>query len=119
MKADIPCTTNSKTLMYISVMMSFRNQIIRKFDKSSVYDTLSAVPSIIIDGLMSRFTETPRGSTELGVLLIGGQALSFADTRRLDRNRHLKVRRCYSHICLRYVSVSTTMRRIQRLLRKI
>ncbi|KAH0833917.1 RNA polymerase I associated factor, A49-like protein [Lanmaoa asiatica] len=44
--------------------MSFRNLTIRKFDKSTIYDKLSAVPSIIIDGLMSRFTETPRGSTE-------------------------------------------------------
>ena len=105
--------------MHISIMMFFRNLTTRKFDKSTVYEKLSAAPSIVIDGLMSRFTETPRGSTELGVFLIGDQRLSFADTHRLDRNRHLKLRRCCSHICLRYVSVSTTTRRTQRLLRKI
>lgn len=60
--------TISKILMYISIMMYFRNLTIRKFDKSTIYEKLSAVPSIVIDGLMSRFTETPRGSTELGVL---------------------------------------------------
>ena len=56
--------TISKILIYISVMMSFRNLTLRKFNKSAIYDKLSSVPSIIIDGLLSRFTETPRGSTE-------------------------------------------------------
>ena len=56
--------TISKILMYISIMMAFRNLTTRKFDKSNVYEKLSAVPSIIIDGLVSRFTETPRASTE-------------------------------------------------------
>ncbi|KAF8549007.1 RNA polymerase I associated factor, A49-like protein [Imleria badia] len=59
-----PSKTHIKILMYISIMMSFRNLTIRKFDKLTVYEKLSAVPSIVIDGLMSRFTETPRGSTE-------------------------------------------------------
>ncbi|KAG6374130.1 RNA polymerase I associated factor, A49-like protein [Boletus reticuloceps] len=45
-------------------MMAFRNITFRKFDKLIVYEKLSGVPSIIIDGLISRFTETPRGSTE-------------------------------------------------------
>lgn len=64
MRVDGLYLTISKILMYISIMMSFRNLTSRKFDKSTVYKKLSAVPSIIIDGLLSRFTETPRGSTE-------------------------------------------------------
>ncbi|KAG8215168.1 RNA polymerase I associated factor, A49-like protein, partial [Butyriboletus roseoflavus] len=44
--------------------MSFRSLTIRKFNETTIYDKLSAVPSILIDGLMSRFTETPRSSTE-------------------------------------------------------
>ncbi|KAI9573483.1 Rpa49 subunit specific to nuclear RNA polymerase I [Boletus coccyginus] len=59
-----PSKTHIKILLYISILMSFRNLTIRKFDKSTIYDKLSAVPSIILDGLVSRFTEIPRGSTE-------------------------------------------------------
>ncbi|KAG9308698.1 Rpa49 subunit specific to nuclear RNA polymerase I [Chiua virens] len=59
-----PSKTHAKILMYISIMMSFRNLTIREFKKPDVYEKLSAAPSIIIDGLMSRFTETPRGSTK-------------------------------------------------------
>lgn len=80
MDSDIPRVTISKILMYISIMMSFRYLTNRKFERPTVYEKLSAVPSIIIDGLVSRFAETPRGSTELG-FPIRKLGLSFTDTQ--------------------------------------
>ncbi|KIK92192.1 hypothetical protein PAXRUDRAFT_147843 [Paxillus rubicundulus Ve08.2h10] len=59
-----PSKTHIKILMYISAMMSFRNLTFRKFDKATIHEKLTAVPSIVADGLLARFTETTRGSTQ-------------------------------------------------------
>ncbi|KIM90013.1 hypothetical protein PILCRDRAFT_812811 [Piloderma croceum F 1598] len=56
---------NLKILYYISAMLAFRNATFKKFERSAVEERLSGVPSIVIDGLFSRFTETSRGSTNL------------------------------------------------------
>ncbi|KAF9228125.1 RNA polymerase I associated factor, A49-like protein [Gyrodon lividus] len=59
-----PSKAHIKTLMYISTMMSFRNLTLRTFDKATIHEKLAVVPSIVIDGLLARFTETARGSTQ-------------------------------------------------------
>ncbi|KAH7882046.1 Rpa49 subunit specific to nuclear RNA polymerase I [Phlebopus sp. FC_14] len=59
-----PSKTDIKILLYISAMMTFRNLAFRKFDKAAIQEKLSAVPSVVIDGLFARFTETARGSTQ-------------------------------------------------------
>ncbi|KAF9239431.1 Rpa49 subunit specific to nuclear RNA polymerase I [Melanogaster broomeanus] len=56
-----PSKTHIKILMYISAMMSFRVLTFRAFDKSTIHEKLAAIPSIVVDGLLSRFTETARG----------------------------------------------------------
>jgi hypothetical protein len=53
-----------KTLMYISAMMAFHKATFKNIDKTVIQQKLSAVASIVIDGLLSRFTETARGSME-------------------------------------------------------
>jgi len=53
-----------KTLIYISAMMAFHKCTFKNIDKTAIQSRLSAVPSVVVDGLLSRFTETARGSTE-------------------------------------------------------
>lgn len=45
-------------------MLQFRNITRWKFEKSDVEEKLSGVPTTVIDGLLSRFTETARGSSK-------------------------------------------------------
>ncbi|KAH9476998.1 DNA-directed RNA polymerase I subunit rpa49 [Psilocybe cubensis] len=53
-----------KILLYISAMLAFRQTTFQKtIDKEKLYERLSAVPGIVVDGLLSRFTEQARGST--------------------------------------------------------
>ncbi|KJA17181.1 hypothetical protein HYPSUDRAFT_146886 [Hypholoma sublateritium FD-334 SS-4] len=55
---------NLKIILYISAMLAFRQACFGKtIEKEKLYERLSAVPSIVADGLLSRFTETARGST--------------------------------------------------------
>lgn len=53
----------SKILLYISAVMAFRNATFHEVKRSSIEERLLGVPSVVIDGLLSRFTETSRGST--------------------------------------------------------
>lgn len=54
---------NLKLLLYISAMLAFRQAVQRKdVDKERIYEKLQ-LPTIVVDGLLSRFTEQPRGST--------------------------------------------------------
>ncbi|KIK09570.1 hypothetical protein K443DRAFT_390225 [Laccaria amethystina LaAM-08-1] len=54
-----------KILLYISAMLGFRQALLRKdFDKDYLYEKFSGVPSIVLDSLVSRFTEVSRGSTK-------------------------------------------------------
>ncbi|OAX37723.1 Rpa49 subunit specific to nuclear RNA polymerase I [Rhizopogon vinicolor AM-OR11-026] len=59
-----PNKTVIKTLVYISAMMSFHKATFKNIDKTVIQQKLSAVPSVVVDGLLSRFTETARGSME-------------------------------------------------------
>ncbi|OJA20553.1 hypothetical protein AZE42_07068 [Rhizopogon vesiculosus] len=59
-----PNKTTVKILVYISAMMSFHKATFKKIDKTDIQQKLSAVPGVVVDGLLSRFTETPRGSME-------------------------------------------------------
>ncbi|KAJ7160998.1 Rpa49 subunit specific to nuclear RNA polymerase I [Mycena filopes] len=53
-----------KILFYISSMMAFRRATSHNFKKEELPAKLATVPGAAIDGLVSRFTECPRGSTE-------------------------------------------------------
>lgn len=45
-------------------MLAFRQATnFKEVDKDKLYDKLSLLPTIVVDSLLSRFTEVPRGST--------------------------------------------------------
>lgn len=47
------------------MLIAFRRAVGRReVDRSKVQDHLKNVPDVIIEGLLSRFTESTRGSTE-------------------------------------------------------
>ena len=50
--------------MVISSMMAFRlacKAVLQKGGRSQVQERLQAVPETLVDGLLERFTEAPRG----------------------------------------------------------
>lgn len=51
-------------LIYISTMIAFHKATFKDINKDAIQQKLSMVPSVVIDGLLSRFTETARGSME-------------------------------------------------------
>jgi DNA-directed RNA polymerase I subunit RPA49 len=53
-----------KILYYVSVLFAFRAKAKGIIDKTKLQERQANVPNIIIDGLITRFTETARGSTE-------------------------------------------------------
>ncbi|KAF7373579.1 Rpa49 subunit specific to nuclear RNA polymerase I [Mycena sanguinolenta] len=53
-----------RILFYIAAMMAFRNTTSRKFKKEDLATKLRNVPEAVVDSLLARFTETPRGSTQ-------------------------------------------------------
>ncbi|KAI0920527.1 hypothetical protein AcV5_010239 [Taiwanofungus camphoratus] len=52
--------TDMKILLYISTMFAFKMASRLLNDKPALQDRLKGVPSIVVDGLLSRFTETTR-----------------------------------------------------------
>lgn len=52
----------SKVLQYVSCMMLFRSLASRNLEREVLLEKLSAIPSIVAESLLSRFTETARGS---------------------------------------------------------
>lgn len=57
-----PSKTNIKVLQYVSCMMLFRSLASRNLEREVLLEKLSAIPSIVAESLLSRFTETARGS---------------------------------------------------------
>ncbi|KII90120.1 hypothetical protein PLICRDRAFT_40321 [Plicaturopsis crispa FD-325 SS-3] len=54
-----------KILFYISSMLAFRSATFRMAErKDPIHERLARVPSLVVDGLLARFTETSRGSTD-------------------------------------------------------
>jgi DNA-directed RNA polymerase I subunit RPA49 len=52
-------------LIYASVMFAFRGVAGRNVpERSALLERLSPAPEVVVDGLLARFTETPRGSTK-------------------------------------------------------
>ena len=52
-------------LIYASVMFAFRGVAGRNVPERTVLlERLTSAPEVVIDGLLARFTETPRGSTK-------------------------------------------------------
>ncbi|KAG8930520.1 DNA-directed RNA polymerase I subunit rpa49 [Tulasnella sp. 418] len=62
-KSSKPRKTNVKILLYISILWSFKLMAFKVHDKSILQERLSGVPYQVIDGLVSRFTESRRGSS--------------------------------------------------------
>ena len=55
---------SSKLLYYISVLFAFRQAVRVLHREGNLEERMAGVPSVIVDGLTARFTETPRGSTQ-------------------------------------------------------
>ncbi|KAI9451427.1 RNA polymerase I associated factor A49-like protein [Lactarius psammicola] len=54
-----------KMLIYASMMFTFRGVVVRNVpDRAVISERLAPAPEAVVDGLISRFTETPRGSTK-------------------------------------------------------
>ena len=50
-------------------MLQFRKiTTFKAIEKDKAYDVLSGIPSVIVDGLINRFTETARDSSRLVVV---------------------------------------------------
>ncbi|KAL4253801.1 RPA49/POLR1E RNA polymerase subunit family protein [Abortiporus biennis] len=62
--APKPKNSTLKLLFYISTMMAFKNASRKLNDRKALERHLRNVPSVIIDGLISRFTETARDSSD-------------------------------------------------------
>ncbi|GLB44229.1 putative rpa49 subunit specific to nuclear rna polymerase i [Lyophyllum shimeji] len=56
---------NLKILLYISAMLAFRQatRFTKGSTKDQITEKMNGVPSVVVDGLISRFTETARGSS--------------------------------------------------------
>ncbi|OSX57880.1 hypothetical protein POSPLADRAFT_1155569 [Postia placenta MAD-698-R-SB12] len=59
--------TDMKVLLYISAMMAFKMASRSVNDKEALQKRLSGVPQTVIDGLLSRFTETTRNTNSVQV----------------------------------------------------
>ncbi|KAI0712757.1 RNA polymerase I associated factor, A49-like protein [Cerioporus squamosus] len=62
--APKPDKTELKTVYYISTMMAFLKNARNVGDKDALQQRLSGVPSIVLDGLVSRFTEKERDTNK-------------------------------------------------------
>ncbi|KAH9920886.1 RNA polymerase I associated factor A49-like protein [Epithele typhae] len=62
--APKPNKTNLKLVYYISTMMALLKSSRSVGDKDALQQRLTGVPSIVIDGLLSRFTEKERGTNK-------------------------------------------------------
>jgi hypothetical protein len=62
-------------------MFAFRQATHKLRGDGNMVEHMSGVPSIIVDGLMARFTEIPRGSTQYGHL--HGSLFSQVDSNLL------------------------------------
>jgi DNA-directed RNA polymerase I subunit RPA49 len=52
-------------LIYTSVMFAFRSAAGRNVpERTALLERLAPAPEVVVDGLLARFTETPRGSTK-------------------------------------------------------
>jgi DNA-directed RNA polymerase I subunit RPA49 len=54
-------------LIYASVMFAFRGAAGRNGnvpERTALLERLAPAPEVVVDGLLARFTETPRGSTK-------------------------------------------------------
>lgn len=55
-------------LVYISAMFAFRNLSRKLGDKQALHERLSNVPPVVVDGLLSRFSEAVRGTNQCVLL---------------------------------------------------
>jgi hypothetical protein len=99
-----------KLLFYIAAMMAFRRTTNHKFKKEELSTKLQNVPGSVVDSLLARFTECPRGSTECVLPLLHTHVLKLNP----DRERLHSSSCVFSHICSRSVFASITTRPITR-----
>ena len=59
-----PNKTTLKILMYISTLFAFKNASRIVDDRQKLQERLRHVPSIVVDGLLSRFTQTSKDKNE-------------------------------------------------------
>ncbi|CAL1698160.1 unnamed protein product [Somion occarium] len=62
-----PKTKNLKIMLYISTLFAFRNASKVVNDKVALQKRLRGIPSIIVDALISRFTEGARNASEVKI----------------------------------------------------
>ena len=87
-----------KILLYISAMLAFRQVAQQKsLEKEKVSERLGAVPGVTVESLITRFTETVRGSSRL-VCTIDGRykVLTFFQFAIHQRNEDESA---YPHFC--------------------
>ena len=73
-------------------MLAFRRVTEHKaVERDQVYEKMGGVPGVVVDGLLARFSEVPRGSTGY-VFRQSHCVLAYeyliADTTRRQRHRH-------------------------------
>ena len=51
-------------MYYVSTMLAFHKNSRSEGDKDALQQRLAMVPSIVLDGLLSRFTEKERGTNK-------------------------------------------------------
>lgn len=75
-------------LIYASVMFTFRGVIERSVpDRTVILERLTPAPEAVVDGLLSRFTETPRGSTQCVLCPLLRNILAYPGTQGTNDNR--------------------------------
>lgn len=81
-------------LIYASVMFTFHGVAGRSVpDRTVISERLAPAPEAVIDGLLSRFTETPRGSSKcvlspLHTILANTGTQGADDNRKSDQPSH-------------------------------
>ncbi|TDL26883.1 Rpa49 subunit specific to nuclear RNA polymerase I [Rickenella mellea] len=65
--APKPNKLDLKVLYYISAMLAFKFATFKLDDKQKLIDRMRGAPDVITEGLLSRFTETARGSSKAQV----------------------------------------------------
>ncbi len=99
-----------KTVLFVSALMAFHVSAYNLCnDRDRLQQRLSGVPPIIIDGLLNRFTEKLRGSSEWEMLVISNEGVLNNPAVRTDPATLLKTTSSCSRTCLLYASVLTTM----------
>lgn len=84
--------------MYISAMLAFKNAARLVHDKQVLQERMKHTPSIILDGLLSRFTETSKDKNEYVLVILRsclGELTPWQDTHYFNYGDNV----VDSHVC--------------------